>query len=121
MLSPLAPVVLLQHGGLDTLSGKTGLTLLRYRRGPVLAVVDPAHAGGSLAQITGIAREVPIVASLAEALPLLPTARGDRAEVAAVVGLAPSGGGCRRRYAPMWQRPWRRGCRWRATAAASTY
>ena len=92
MLSPLAPVVLLQHGGLDTLSGKTGLTLLRYRRGPVLAVVDPAHAGGSLAQITGIAREVPIVASLAEALPLLPTARGDRAEVAAVVGLAPSGG-----------------------------
>jgi uncharacterized NAD-dependent epimerase/dehydratase family protein len=93
MLSPLAPVVLLQHHGLDNLSGKTGLTLLRYRRGPVLAVVDPAHAGGSLAQITGIAREAPIVASLAEALPLLPaTAAGGMAEVAAVVGLAPSGG-----------------------------
>jgi uncharacterized NAD-dependent epimerase/dehydratase family protein len=59
----------------------------------VLAVVDPAHAGGSLAQITGIAREAPIVASLAEALPLLPaTAAGGMAEVAAVVGLAPSGG-----------------------------
>jgi uncharacterized NAD-dependent epimerase/dehydratase family protein len=89
MLSPLAPVLLLQHHGLDNLSGKTGLTLLRYRRGPLLAVIDPAHAGASLTRVTGIAREVPIVASLAEALPLLPA---DRAGAAAVVGLAPSGG-----------------------------
>jgi uncharacterized NAD-dependent epimerase/dehydratase family protein len=89
MLSPQAPVVLLQHHGLDSLSGKTGLALLRYRQAPVLAVVDPAHAGAALAAITGIDRPVPVVASLAEALPLLPT---DRAEVVAVVGLAPSGG-----------------------------
>jgi uncharacterized NAD-dependent epimerase/dehydratase family protein len=89
MLGPDAPVVLLQHHGLDNLSGKTGLTLLRYRRAPVLAVIDPAHAGASLAALTGISRDVPIVASLAEALPLLPPRGGD---AVAVVGLAPSGG-----------------------------
>jgi len=77
-------VVLLQHGGLADLSGKTGLAMLRYRRGPIVAVVDPVHAGRSLAEVTGIERPVPVVASLAAALPFEP-------EVA-VVGLAPSGG-----------------------------
>ena len=84
MLSPEHRVVLLQHGGLADLSGKTGLTLLRYRRGPVVAVVDPDQAGCSLREVSGIDRDVPVVASLAEALPYGP-------EVA-VVGLAPSGG-----------------------------
>jgi len=87
MLPSDAPVVLLQHHGLDNLGGKTGLALLRYRSGPVLAVVDPAHAGGDLAAITGIPRAVPVIASVAEALPLLPPG-----PVWAVVGLAPSGG-----------------------------
>jgi uncharacterized NAD-dependent epimerase/dehydratase family protein len=85
MLRPDQRVVLLQHGGLADLSGKTGLALLRYRTGPVVAVVDPAHAGRPLREVTGIERPVPVVASLAAALPFDP-------EVA-VVGLAPSGGG----------------------------
>ncbi len=89
MLPPDAPVVLLQHHGLDNLGGKTGLTLLRYRRAPVLAVIDPDHAGASLERVTGIPHPAPIVASLAEALPLLPAA-GEG--VVAVLGLAPSGG-----------------------------
>ena len=84
MLRPEHRVVLLQHGGLADLSGKTGLTLLRYRRGPVVAVVDPDQAGRSLREVSGIDRDVPVVASLAEALAYGP-------EVA-VVGLAPSGG-----------------------------
>jgi uncharacterized NAD-dependent epimerase/dehydratase family protein len=84
MLRPEHRLVLLQHGGLADLSGKTGLTLLRYRRGPVVAVVDPDQAGRNLREVTGIDRDVPVVASLAEAL-----AYG--AEVA-VIGLAPSGG-----------------------------
>ncbi|MFN7228491.1 MAG: DUF1611 domain-containing protein [Synechococcaceae cyanobacterium] len=92
MLSPHDPVVLLQHQGLTDLSGKTGLTLLRYRSGPVLAVIDPAQAGGDLEALTGIARAVPIVASMAEALPLLPADRPADRPVVAVVGLAPSGG-----------------------------
>ena len=84
MLRPEHRVVLLQHGGLADLSGKTGLTLLRYRRGPVVAVVDPDQAGRNLRELTGIDRDVPVVASLAEALAYGPDV--------AVIGLAPSGG-----------------------------
>lgn len=88
MLRADAPVVLLQHHGLDNLSGKTGLAMLRYRQGPILAVVDPVHGGANLKAITGIAREVPVVASLREALPLVAAPE----QAVAVVGLAPSGG-----------------------------
>jgi len=84
MLSPDAPLVLLLHGGLDNLSGKTGLAMLRYRPGPIVAVIDPAHAGGDLEAITGIPRPLPVVASMEEALAYGPAV--------AVVGLAPSGG-----------------------------
>ena len=77
-------VVLLQHGGLDNLTGKTGLAMLRHRPGPIVAVVDPDHAGQNLAQITGIERDVPVLGSVVEALEFKP-------EVA-VIGLAPSGG-----------------------------
>ena len=98
MLSAAAPVVLLLHHGLDNLVGKTGLTLLRYRSGPILAVIDPDHAGACLREITGIDRAVPVLASMAEALPLLSTARASSAggidpePPVAVVGLAPAGG-----------------------------
>jgi uncharacterized NAD-dependent epimerase/dehydratase family protein len=88
MLRADAPVVLLQHQGLDNLSGKTGLAMLRYRKGPILAVVDPEHGGAELHNITGIERAVPIVASLPEALPLIRAPQ----QAVAVVGLAPSGG-----------------------------
>jgi len=83
-LDPQAPVLLLLHGGTDNLTGKTGLAMLRYRPGPIVAVVDPQYAGQNLRAITGIDRAVPIVASVAEAL-----AHGPQV---AVVGLAPSGG-----------------------------
>jgi uncharacterized NAD-dependent epimerase/dehydratase family protein len=84
MLSPDAPLVLLQHGGLDNLSGKTGLAMLRYRQGPIVAVIDPDHAGADLQALTGIARAVPVVADMAAALAYGPAV--------AAVGLAPSGG-----------------------------
>ena len=41
-------LVLLQHGGLASLTGKTGLAMLRHRAGPIVAVIDPHHAGQSL-------------------------------------------------------------------------
>ena len=84
MLKAQDPVVLLQHGGLDSLTGKTGLAMLRHRQGPIVAVIDPAHVGERLQDVTGIARSVPVVADLAAALPYGPRV--------AVVGLAPSGG-----------------------------
>jgi len=96
MLSPDAPVVLLQHHGLDNLGGKTGLAMLRYRRGPIVAVIDPAHAGEELERVTGIPRSVPVVACMRDVLPLLPPAAqgpgGPETVAVAVVGLAPSGG-----------------------------
>jgi uncharacterized NAD-dependent epimerase/dehydratase family protein len=91
-------VVLLLHHGLDNLGGKTGLALLRYRRGPVAAVIDPDHAGEDLERVTGIQRPVPVVGSMQEALLRLPAAAlADPTPSAtpgavAVVGLAPSGG-----------------------------
>jgi uncharacterized NAD-dependent epimerase/dehydratase family protein len=88
VLSATTPIVLLQHGGLGNLSGKTGLAMLRYRPGPIVAVVDPmvdpSQPTGSLEAITGIRRAVPVVSNLQAALPFGPEA--------AVVGLAPSGG-----------------------------
>jgi len=84
MLSASAPLVLLQHGGLQSLLGKTGLAMLRYRRGPIVAVIDPDNAGTELVELTGISRPVPVVANLEEALPMGPTV--------AAIGLAPSGG-----------------------------
>ena len=84
MLSPDAPLVLLMHGGLENLSGKTGLAMLRYRLGPIMAVIDPAHAGADLPTLTGIPRPVPVVADLNAAL--------QHGPAVAVVGLAPSGG-----------------------------
>ncbi len=84
MLSPEAPLVLLLHGGSDNLSGKTGLAMLRYRHGPIVAVIDPAHAGDDLPALTGIPRAVPLVADMEAALAYGPAV--------AVVGLAPSGG-----------------------------
>ena len=78
------PLVLMQHGGLSSLTGKTGLAMLRHRAGPIVAVIDPDHAGQELELITGIARTVPVVGDFAAALPYGPAA--------AVVGLAPSGG-----------------------------
>ncbi|MFN7900399.1 MAG: DUF1611 domain-containing protein [Synechococcaceae cyanobacterium] len=84
MLPQTMPVVLLQHGGLTDLGGKTGLAMLRYRSGPIVAVIDPDHAGAELEALTGIPRAVPVVADMRAALAFGPAAM--------VVGLAPSGG-----------------------------
>jgi uncharacterized NAD-dependent epimerase/dehydratase family protein len=94
MLAPDAPLVLLQHGGLDNLGGKTGLAMLRYRQGPIAAVIDPDHAGQDLERVSGIRRAVPVVASMRQALALLPpdALSGQGPGAVAVVGLAPSGG-----------------------------
>ncbi len=83
-LSSQTRMAVLLHGGLRGEQGKTGLGLLRYGHFPVVAVIDREQAGGSLAQLTGIAKDIPIVASLQEALVYKP-------EVL-VIGIAPSGG-----------------------------
>ena len=77
-------VAILLHDGIRGTHGKTGLALLRYSEAPIVAVIDRQCAGESLPKLTGIAREVPVVASVNEALSYAP-------DVLAI-GIAPSGG-----------------------------
>jgi len=84
MLTAESRVAILLHEGTQGSRGKTGLSLLRYSEIPIVAVIDQAAAGRSLPEVTGINRDVPIVASVREALAYAPTVL--------TIGIAPSGG-----------------------------
>ena len=73
--------------------GKTMRGVLRYRRDDVVAILDSTRAGGD-------EEGIPIVAAVASALPLRPTA--------ALVGVATQGG----RFPPAWaiEPAWVGGC-----------
>jgi uncharacterized NAD-dependent epimerase/dehydratase family protein len=77
-------VAILLHKGIFGTSGKTGLAFLRYSDAAIVAVIDRESAGQSLAELTGIPQQVPIVASVAEALQFSPDLL--------LIGIAPSGG-----------------------------
>jgi uncharacterized NAD-dependent epimerase/dehydratase family protein len=84
VLSSQDRVAILLHDGLQHSGGKTGISLLRYSDIPIVAVIDQECAGQSLVELTGIDRDVPIVASVLDALPYQPTVLS--------IGIAPSGG-----------------------------
>lgn len=84
MLMPHDRLAILMHNGLKGGKGKTGISLLRYGQIPIVAVIDETAAGESVKTLTGIDREVPIVASLKAALAFGPSVLA--------IGLAPSGG-----------------------------
>ncbi|XGV98914.1 MAG: DUF1611 domain-containing protein [Leptolyngbya sp. BL-A-14] len=84
MMSPDDRVVILLHEGVKGAQGKTGLTMLRYSEANIVAVIDRATAGASLPQLTGIPRDVPIVASVEDVLPFKPNVL--------VIGIALLGG-----------------------------
>lgn len=77
-------VAILLHEGVKGVYGKTGLALLRFSEAPIVAVIDRQSAGESLPLLTGINRDVPIVASVEQALAYAPDVL--------VIGIAPSGG-----------------------------
>lgn len=77
-------IAILLHEGIEGVHGKTGLAILRYSEAQIVAVIDRECAGKSLPLLTGIPRDVPVVASVAAALPYKP-------DVLAI-GIAPSGG-----------------------------
>lgn len=77
-------VAILQHGGIRGHYGKTGLALLRYSEAQIVAVIDAECAGESIRALTGIPRDVPVVASVQEALAYQPQIL--------VTGIAPPGG-----------------------------
>lgn len=77
-------IAILLHEGIRGKHGKTGLAFLRYGEVPVVAAIDAECAGESLTGLTGIEKNVPIVANLKEALSYNPNVL--------LVGIAPSGG-----------------------------
>ncbi|MGB3533497.1 MAG: DUF1611 domain-containing protein [Microcoleaceae cyanobacterium] len=77
-------LAILLHDGISGPKGKTGLSLLRYSTAEIVAVIDSQCAGQSLSQLTGIPRDVPIVASVEAALAYEPTIL--------MIGIAPPGG-----------------------------
>jgi uncharacterized NAD-dependent epimerase/dehydratase family protein len=77
-------VAILLHEGILGPSGKTGLAFLRYSEAQIVAVIDRQSPGQSLSELTGIPQQVPIVASVAEALQFTPDIL--------LIGIAPSGG-----------------------------
>ena len=83
-LSLNQPIVILLHGGITGVSGKTGLSILRYSEASIVAAIDRTSAGKSLLELTGIQRDVPIVDSVAASLQYQPQVL--------VIGIAPGGG-----------------------------
>ncbi|AFY76275.1 hypothetical protein Ple7327_0846 [Pleurocapsa sp. PCC 7327] len=77
-------VAILLHEGIRGTHGKTGLAYLRYGGATVVAAIDAQCAGESLAALTGIEKDIPIVANVTEALPYNPDVL--------LIGIAPSGG-----------------------------
>ena len=77
-------IAILLHEGIVGHSGKTGLAFLRYSDSEIVAVIDRQCAGQSLAELTRIPQQVPIVDSVAEALQFSPDIL--------LIGIAPSGG-----------------------------
>ncbi|MDP5339177.1 MAG: DUF1611 domain-containing protein, partial [Nodularia sp. (in: cyanobacteria)] len=77
-------IAILLHEGITGTQGKTGLSLLRYSQAPIVALIDRESAGKSVSELTGIKRDVPIVASLTAALNYQPQVL--------VIGIAPKGG-----------------------------
>src|SRR5215208_5189099 len=78
-------LVILAEGQFGFHHGKTAMGVIRYGSDPVTAVIDSTNAGRSVAEwLPG--RDIPIVASLEEALALR------QRSTALLIGIAPTGG-----------------------------
>lgn len=84
MLDPAAPLAVYMEGAVRHYGGKMGVGVLRYSPNPIACVVDSETAGRRTGEEMGVARDVPIVATIEEALAL-------GAKVL-ILGIAPSGG-----------------------------
>jgi uncharacterized NAD-dependent epimerase/dehydratase family protein len=77
-------VVILLPGGIKGQHGKTGLAFLRYSQTQIMAIIDAESQGESLAELTKIERDIPIVKDVTAALVYQPQVL--------LIGIAPSGG-----------------------------
>ena len=83
--------LVLAEGEFGEPGSKTAMGVIKYGRDPVVAVLDSTRAGRDVAEWLGADHAAPVVATLAEALPLQPTAL--------LIGIAPQGG----RIPPAWR------------------
>lgn len=74
----------MQGAVLHDAGGKMGFGILRYSPNPISCIIDSDSAGQSARELTGIPRDVPIVATVQEAFAL--------GADAFVLGIAPAGG-----------------------------
>ncbi len=81
---PYRRLLILTEGMLGVFSSKTGTVVLRYRPRDCVAVLDSVNAGKPLGSFLEGVPDVPIVASVAEAMELKPDA--------ILIGIAPVGG-----------------------------
>ena len=81
-------LVILAEGNFGFHHGKTAMGVIRYGHDRVMAVIDSTQAGRNVREWLGDSAryDIPIVASLSDALGLLPRAN------ALLVGIAPTGG-----------------------------
>lgn len=77
-------LVILTEGRLDTFSAKTAVSIIRYCKEDVVALVDRVNAGKNPESIIGVGEGIPIVHTVGETLHLKPTAL--------LIGIAPPGG-----------------------------
>ena len=84
MLKPGIKLALYMEGAFAENTGKMGLGVLRYSPNPIVSIVDSMSVGRSCREVTGLAKDVPIVATVEESVRL-------GAEVL-VLGIAPPGG-----------------------------
>ncbi len=84
MLTAKTRVAILLEDGIKGKHGKTGLAFLRYSHTDIVAVIDRSCAGESLAELTQIATDAPIVGDMSAALVYKPDVL--------LIGIAPSGG-----------------------------
>lgn len=84
MLAAKTRVAILLEDGIKGKHGKTGLAFLRYSNTNIVAVIDRSCAGESLAELTQISCDAPIVSDVNTALAY-------KVDVL-LIGIAPSGG-----------------------------
>ncbi|MFO1540627.1 MAG: DUF1611 domain-containing protein [Chloroflexota bacterium] len=76
--------VILAEGKFGETSSKTAIGVIRYGRDTVVAILDSTKPGRNAGEWLGGAVDIPIVATLAETLPLRPDSL--------LIGIAPAGG-----------------------------
>jgi len=81
---PYRRLLILTEGLLGVFSAKTGASVLRYRPSDCVGVLDAVHAGEPIASFLDGVPDVPIFASVAEAMRYQPDA--------VLIGVAPTGG-----------------------------